>query len=124
VLALPIGGRDSSLSLAGLLPMCESAGMDRDSVLAKLRQHAPELRASGVVHLRLHGSLARGTASTASDVDLIAEFDPRKPLSLLDMVGLELHLSDILGARVDLSPSHTLRAPVRDRAASEAVLAF
>jgi predicted nucleotidyltransferase len=98
--------------------------MDRDSVLAKLRQHAPELQAAGVVHLRLHGSLARGTASAASDIDLIAEFDPTKRLSLLDMVGLELHLSDLLGVPVDLSPIHTLRAPVREQAASEAVLAF
>jgi predicted nucleotidyltransferase len=98
--------------------------MDRDSVLAKLREHAPELQAAGIVHLRLHGSVARGTASAASDVDLIAEFDPARRLSLLDMVGLELHLSDLLGARVDLSPVHTLRTPVRERAASEAVLAF
>jgi predicted nucleotidyltransferase len=98
--------------------------MDRDSVLAKLREHAPELQAAGVIHLRLHGSLARGTASAASDVDLIAEFDPTKRLSLLDMVGIELYLSDLLGARVDLSPIHTLRPPVLERAASEAVLAF
>ncbi len=67
---------------------------------------------------------ARGTASAASDVDLIAEFDPARRLSLLDMVGLELHLSDPLGTRVDLSPVHTLKAPVRERAVSEAVLAF
>ncbi len=98
--------------------------MDRDSVLAKLRQHEPELKAGGVVHLRLHGSLARGTASAASDIDLIAEFDPARRLSLLDMVGLELHLSDLLGTRVDLSPVHTLKAPVRERAVNEAVLAF
>jgi predicted nucleotidyltransferase len=98
--------------------------MDRDSVLKKLREHAPELREAGVVHLRLHGSVARGTASAASDVDLIADFDPAKRLSLLDLVGIELHLSDLLGARVDLSPAQTLKPPVRDRADREAVLAF
>ncbi len=74
--------------------------------------------------MRLHGSLARGTATAASDVDLIAEFDPARRFSLLDMAGLELDLSDMLGARVDLSPIHMLKAPVRERAASEAVLAF
>lgn len=98
--------------------------MDRDSVLAKLREHASELQAAGIVHLRLHGSLARGSASAESDVDLIAEFDPARRLSLLDMVGIELRLSDLLGVRVDLSPSHTLRLPVAERAAREAVLAF
>jgi predicted nucleotidyltransferase len=76
------------------------------------------------VHLRLHGSVARGTASPESDVDLIAELDRSKHLSLLDMVGIELHLSDLLGARVDLSPAHMLKAPVRERADREAMLAF
>lgn len=98
--------------------------MDRDDVITKLREHAPELKAAGIVHLRLHGSLARGTATAASDIDLIAEFDRSKQLSLLDMVGLENRLSDLLGARVDLSPEHTLKPPVAQRAANEAVLAF
>jgi predicted nucleotidyltransferase len=98
--------------------------MDKDHVITTLREHEPELKAAGIVHLRLHGSLARGTATATSDVDLIAEFDPAKHLSLLDMVGIENHLSDLLGVPVDLSPQHTLKAPVANRAAQEAVLAF
>ena len=98
--------------------------MDRDYVITKLREHAPELKAAGIVHLLLHGSLARGTATAKSDVDLIAEFDTSKRLSLLDMVGIENSLSDLLGAPVDLSPQHTLKQPVAARAAQEAVLAF
>lgn len=100
------------------------AGMDRDYVITKLREHEPELKAAGIVHLRLHGSLARGTASAASDLDLIAEFDAAKHLSLLDMVGLENRLSDLLGAPVDLSPEHTLKQPVAERAARESLRAF
>ena len=98
--------------------------MDRDRVIGKLREHEPELRAAGIVHLRLHGSVARGEASAASDVDLIAEFDANRPLSLLDMVGLENRLAELLGVRVDLSPAKTLRDTVRERADREAVLAF
>ena len=98
--------------------------MDRDFVIAKLREHQPELKAAGIVRLRLHGSLARGAATATSDVDLIAEFDAAKHLSLLDMVGLENRLSDLLGASVDLSPEHTLKEPVAERAAREAVVAF
>jgi uncharacterized protein len=100
------------------------AGMDRDYVITKLREHEPELKAAGIVHLRLHGSLARGTATATSDVDLIAEFDSSRHLSLLDMVGIENRLCDLLGAPVDLSPEHTLKQPVANRAAHEAVLAF
>lgn len=98
--------------------------MDRDYVIARLREHASELKAAGIVHLRLHGSLARGTATVTSDVDLIAEFDHSKRLSLLDMVGLENRLSDLLGAPVDLSPGHTLKQPGAERAGREAVRAF
>lgn len=98
--------------------------MDRHYVITKLREHAPELKAAGIVHLRLHGSLARGTATAASDIDLIAEFDESKNVSLLDMVGIENRLSDLLGAPVDLSPEHTLKPPVEARATREAVLAF
>ena len=93
-------------------------------MITKLREHAPELKAAGIVHLRLHGSLARGTATASSDVDLIAEFDTKKHLSLLDMVGLENRLSDLLGVPVDLSPEHTLKRPVAERAARESVRAF
>lgn len=100
------------------------ASMDREYVITKLREHELELKAAGIVHLRLHGSLARGTATPTSDVDLIAEFDTSKHLSLLDMVGLENRLSDLLGTSVDLSPQHTLKQPVAKLAAHEAVLAF
>jgi predicted nucleotidyltransferase len=91
-------------------------------VITTLREHEPELKAAGIV-LRLHSSLASGTATATSDVYLIADFDASRHLSLLDMVGLENRLSDLLGP-VDLSPAHTLKQPVANRAAHEAVLAF
>jgi predicted nucleotidyltransferase len=97
--------------------------MDREQVIATLREHEMELKAAGIVHLRLHGSVARAERHN-SDVDLIAELDPSKPFSLIDMVGLENRLSDLLGAHVDLSPAHMLKPPVAARAADEAILAF
>jgi len=99
--------------------------VDRDQIIAKLREHAPELKAAGVVHLLLHGSYARGTQIRgSSDVDVIAEFDPERRLSLVDMVAIENRLTDLLGVRVDLSSYKTLKEPVRDKANQEAVLAF
>jgi len=97
--------------------------MDREQVIAMLRQHEPELKAAGIIYLRLHGSVARAESLT-SDVDLIADLDPAKRLSLLDMVGLENRLSDFLGVSVDLSPAHMLKSQVAERAAHEAILAF
>jgi uncharacterized protein len=120
-----LGLRKRPLPIAGNLEMCHIVHMDRVQIIAKLRQHAPELKAAGVVHLFLHGSYARGTAiRDSSDVDVIAEFDPRRRLSLVDMVAIENRLTDLLGVRVDLSPAKTLKEPVRNKAKREAVLAF
>jgi len=98
--------------------------MDRERVVQTLRSHEPELRAAGIVHLRVFGSVARGEASPYSDIDLMADLDGSKKFSLLDMTGLENRLSDILQVRVDLTLSKSVGEPIRRSAEREAVLAF
>ncbi len=98
--------------------------MDRERVLSKLRQHEPELRAAGIMTLSLFGSVARGDANEQSDVDLMADFDRAKKLSLLGAVGLENKLSDILGLKADLSQREMLKPDVLQRATREAVRVF
>jgi predicted nucleotidyltransferase len=98
--------------------------MDMKAVLETLRLHEPELRAAGILHLRLFGSVARGESSIHSDVDLMADFDRSKRLTLFDMARLEGRLSDLLGGKVDLSPAGSLKERVRARALREAVHAF
>lgn len=56
--------------------------------------------------------------------DLIAELEPDRRFTLIDMVRLENRLHDLLGIKVDLSPANTLKESVLQRAAREAVLAF
>jgi predicted nucleotidyltransferase len=98
--------------------------MDKRHVISRLREHRDELIAAGIVHLRVFGSVARGEANDSSDVDLIAEFDNKKKLTLLDMVGLENRLSELLQVKVDLTPAETMKQRVRATADKEAVLAF
>jgi hypothetical protein len=98
--------------------------MDKGHLIETLRRHEPELKAAGIVHLRLFGSVARGDSSALSDVDLIADFDRSKRLTLFGMARLESHLSDLLGAKVDLSPAGSLKERVRARALREAIDAF
>ena len=98
--------------------------MDKGSVIETLRLHEPELRAAGIVHLRLFGSVARGESSAQSDVDLMADFDHSKRFSLVSMTHLENRLTDLLGTKVDLSPADAMKEAVRARADREAVLAF
>ncbi len=98
--------------------------MDKSFVIAKLREHEGELKAAGIVHLRIFGSVARGEASAASDVDLLADFDKSKRLTLVKVGSLQSRLTDLLGVNVDLSSAEWMREPVKSRALREAVLAF
>ena len=93
---------------------------DRDHILAMLRAHERELKNAGIVRLRLFGSVARGEAG--NDVDLVAEFD--RAVSLIDLVGLENRLSDLLGRPVDLAQERMLKPRVRANVDREALLAF
>ena len=103
----------------------QDCGMDKDQVIAKLREHEPELKAAGVEHLFLHGSYARGTEiREASDVDVIADFDRAKRLSLIGRVHLENRLTDILGVKADLADRSLLRPEVLEQANRESVLVF
>lgn len=47
--------------------------MDKDAVIAKLREHEAELRAAGAEHLSLFGSVARGDATADSDLDVLVK---------------------------------------------------
>ncbi len=98
--------------------------MDKGNVIETLRLHEPELRAAGILHLRLFGSVARGEESAQSDVDLMADFDRSKRLTLFSMARLENRLSDLLGVKVDLSPAESMKEQVRTRAVREAIHAF
>jgi hypothetical protein len=98
--------------------------MSRDEVLTTLRQHAPELQAEGILHLALFGSTARDEATPASDVDLMAEYDPNKRLSLLDIVGLQHQLEDLLGAKVDLCTRKLIKPILKPYVEADAVDAF
>jgi hypothetical protein len=96
--------------------------MNREDVIARLRDYEPELKAARIARLSLFGSVARG--ETGNDVDLVAEFEESRKPSLIQLVGLENRLSDLLGCKVDLSQKASLKPRVRASVEREAILAF
>jgi predicted nucleotidyltransferase len=50
--------------------------MDRNTIIATLRDREAELKALGVVSLSLFGSAARGDATEESDIDVAVTLDP------------------------------------------------
>ena len=98
--------------------------MNREQVIATLRRHQQELRASGILHLALFGSTARGEQGPESDVDLLAAYDGSRRISLLDIVAMERGRSDMLGRKVDLAEEGTLKPRVQRTVENEIVRAF
>jgi hypothetical protein len=86
-----------------------AANKQRIETLAKKR---------GLRNLRVFGSVARGEADDASDVDLLAE--PSKGTSLVDLIGFQRELQELLGRKVDVVTPAGLPPEVRRRALAEA----
>jgi predicted nucleotidyltransferase len=99
-------------------------GMDKRFVIEKLLHHERELKAAGILHIRVFGSVARDEASSISDVDLLADFDKSRRITLVNVGSLQSRLSSMLGARVDLTSTEWMREPVKSRALREAVIVF
>ena len=98
--------------------------IDKDQVIAMLRAHERELKEAGIIRIRVFGSVARGDATEASDVDVLAQFDDAKPISLIGLVRIENQLSDLLGRKVDLVQERSLKPRIRTNVEREAVLVF
>jgi predicted nucleotidyltransferase len=99
--------------------------LNRERVIAALREHEPELKAAGIAHRALHGSYARGAEISAqSDVDVIAGFDRARKLSLIGRVHIENRLTDILGVKADLADRAMLLPEVLEKAQRELVVVF
>jgi predicted nucleotidyltransferase len=87
-----------------------------------LYKHKEELREKyKVKEIGIFGSYIRGAQKKRSDVDILVEFEKSSTLSLLDFIGLENYLSDVLGVKVDLVEKHTLKPRIGKRVLEEVV---
>src|ERR1035437_9041822 len=91
---------------------------DAMRILADNRQ---KLQDFSVKSLAIFGSVARGEATDASDIDILVEFD--KPVGLFNFLNLQRYLGEILGCRVDLATRAALRKEFREEILREAIRA-
>ena len=72
----------------------------------------PVLKEAGVTRSSLFGSVARGEMTESSDIDILVDLPRGK--TLLDLVGLELDLKELLGRDVDVVTYRSIYPPLKD----------
>ena len=91
-----------------------------DQIKTIIRQHRDVLAERyGIAVVGIFGSYVRDEQGQQSDIDLLA--DILRPISLLELVGAELYLNEILGLKVDLVPKRDVREELRETILREAI---
>lgn len=94
--------------------------IEKDEILAALRAALRDLKRRWPIgSLGIFGSVARGSASAKSDLDVLVEFE--RPLGLSEFLALEDALSVLVDRRVDLVTRDALKPYIGSRVLDEAV---
>lgn len=98
----------------------------RDEAIAILRTREVELRAQGISDLYLFGSVARGDAGPASDIDVAFAVAPEMELrfSLLDQARIGRELGEALMTKVDFVELAVLRPRIAERVERDLIKIF
>jgi predicted nucleotidyltransferase len=98
--------------------------MDRDAIIARLREKEADLRARGVLHAALFGSRARGDAHPGSDTDIMIEIDPEAHIGVWGYAGVKDYIASLFDGPVDVVNRAGLKPYVRPAATADAIYAF
>jgi hypothetical protein len=98
--------------------------MNREEIIARLRENEAALRIRGVAHAALFGSRARGDQGPESDTDIMIEFDPAARVTVFDYAGLKSYIAALFDGPVDVVNRDGLKPYVKPAATADAVYAF
>jgi predicted nucleotidyltransferase len=98
--------------------------MTRDEILKKLKACEADLRAQGVAHAALFGSIARGEDHPDSDIDILVDLDPTIVVTIVDYAGVKDFIADMFDRPVDVVSRESLKPRVRPKATADAIYAF
>ena len=87
---------------------------DLQGALETLKAHETELRQFGVHHAAVFGSVARGQARSESDVDVLVDLDPERPIGVFEYTRLKLYIGELLGPASDVANRKQLKPLLRD----------
>ncbi len=91
-----------------------------DEIKSVLGQHRDVLADKyGIAVLAIFGSYVRDEQKKESDIDLLVEI--LRPISLLELAGAEIYLTEVLKTKVDLVPKRSVREELRETILREAI---
>lgn len=70
------------------------------------------------------GSVLHDDFRDESDIDILVEFESHAPIGLIEYVGLQQELADLLGRKVDLVEKIGLKALIRDSVISSSQVVY
>ena len=69
--------------------------MKRDEILQMLKEREADLRAHGLTHAALFGSVARDEQRPDSDIDILVDLDPAVVATMFDYAGLKDYVASL-----------------------------
>jgi hypothetical protein len=96
---------------------------DLAQTIRRLRAAQNTLRAEGIEHVAVFGSVARGEARTGSDIDLLIEVSPRLRPGLFAMARMKRFVADAV-PDADVVDRPSLDPAIAERVLADAVYAF
>jgi uncharacterized protein len=98
--------------------------VNTQAALATLRRHERDLRARGVAHAAVFGSVARGVNRPDSDLDILVEFEPGSEGSIYDYIRFKAYVASLFEGPVDVIDRAALKPHLRAPAARDVMYAF
>ena len=104
--------------------LCYNVAMNAQDAIATLRRNEPALRARGIRHAAIFGSVARGDNRPGSDLDILVEFEPGAEGTIYEYMRLKAYVASLFDGPVDVIDRDALKPYVRAPSERDAIYAF
>ncbi len=98
--------------------------MKIDEIINRLKACEADLKAHGVTHAAVFGSVARNEQKLESDIDIMVDLDPVIIVTVFDYSGLKDYIASLFDGPVDVVSREALKPLLRPKVNADAIYAF